>query len=85
MRAPIAAVASVLLLAALAAAQEPAGISSNLLTRYLDRANIHPPVRVGGLVIFPISLSRTHPIGGWAGRGSSTSPTASCSSWPGRC
>ena len=31
----------------------------NLLTRYLDWADIHPPARVDGLTVFPICLSRT--------------------------
>ncbi len=32
----------------------------NVLTRYLDRADIHPPAKLGRLTIFPISLSRTN-------------------------
>ncbi len=36
--------------------------STNVLTRYLDRADIHPPVQVGRLTVFPIVLSRTNPI-----------------------
>lgn len=39
----------------------PAG---NLLTRYLDRADIHPPVEAGRLTIFPISLSRARRLDG---------------------
>ena len=31
---------------------------SNLLTRYLDRADIHPPTQVARLTVFPITLSR---------------------------
>ena len=30
----------------------------NVLTAYLDRANIHPPVQIGRLTFFPIVLSR---------------------------
>ena len=30
--------------------------NGNLLTRYLDRAEIHPPVILGRLTIFPITL-----------------------------
>ncbi|MCK4624790.1 MAG: hypothetical protein KAV00_05730 [Phycisphaerae bacterium] len=32
----------------------------NVLTRYLDRADIHPPAKLGRLTVFPISLSRTN-------------------------
>ena len=64
MRAAIAAIACVFLPAVVATAQEPVGVAGNVLTRYLDRANIHPPVRVAGLTVFPISLSREQPLGG---------------------
>ncbi len=32
----------------------------NVLTRYLDRADIHPPVKLGRLTVFPIGLNRTN-------------------------
>lgn len=47
---------SSLLLILPAAGQEEAR-SSNVLTQYLDRANIHPPVNLGRLTIYPIVLS----------------------------
>ena len=43
---------------------ERAAPAGNLLTRCLDRANIHPPVHLGRLSIFPISLSRTSRLDG---------------------
>lgn len=33
--------------------------TDNILTRYLDWADIHPPVQVGRLTVFPITLSRS--------------------------
>jgi len=30
----------------------------NALTLWLDEANIHPPVEIGGLTFFPVSLGR---------------------------
>lgn len=43
---------------------EKAKRPANLLTGYLDRANIHPPIQVGPVTIFPISLSREVALGG---------------------
>ncbi len=66
MRKTLLAVATVFLFLPPAGAQQaerlaPAG---NLLTRYLDRANIHPAVALGRLTVFPISLSREHRLSG---------------------
>ncbi len=36
----------------------------NVLTRYLDRADIHPQAELGRLTIFPISLSQTNRLEG---------------------
>ncbi len=36
----------------------------NVLVRYLDRANIHPPAKLGRLTIFPVSLSTVNRLGG---------------------
>jgi len=51
----------VLLILTVAAAGQPVSVAatSNILTRYLDWADIHPPARVGRLTVFPITLSRT--------------------------
>lgn len=43
---------------------ERAAPAGNLLTRCLDRANIHPPVHLGRVSIFPVSLSRTNRLDG---------------------
>jgi len=49
-----------LAVAALAGGQvAPVPAASNLLTRYLDWADIHPAARVGPLTVFPIVLSRS--------------------------
>ncbi|KPK86664.1 MAG: hypothetical protein AMJ81_00675 [Phycisphaerae bacterium SM23_33] len=40
-------------------AQEAAA-ASNVLTAWLDRADIHPAVRLGRLTIFPVTLKSTH-------------------------
>jgi len=56
--------AGLLLLPAAAQQVERIAPAGNVLTHYLDRANIHPPVQLGRLTIFPISLSRTHRLGG---------------------
>ena len=57
-RIAILAVSCWVLLAA-ASAQDAVRVSSpsNVLTRYLDRANIHTPVRLGRLTVFPIVLA----------------------------
>ncbi len=38
--------------------------TSNVLTDYLDRAGVHPPVQLGELTIFPIVLERTNRLKG---------------------
>jgi hypothetical protein len=46
---------------ATAAAGQPLPVAGgdNILTRYLDWADIHPPARAGRLTIFPLTLSRS--------------------------
>jgi len=62
MRALLAAVLSLLIAAGMAGSQDSdrAAPSRNVLTEYLDRANIHPPVRVAKLTVFPIALTDHH-------------------------
>ena len=54
------AVVSLLFVALGLASAQDAGQADNVLTAWLDQANIHPPLRVGRLTIFPISLSQTN-------------------------
>ncbi|HET6428406.1 MAG TPA: DUF6569 family protein [Phycisphaerae bacterium] len=65
MRAFIAAVLSLLIAAGGVGGQDSSRIapSGNVLTEYLDRANIHPPVRVGRLTVFPVVLTDSHRLG----------------------
>jgi hypothetical protein len=61
MRAPIPFVVAAGLLVSAAAAQDPASRAPgrNLLTRYLDWADIHRPAQVGRLTVFPLTLNRS--------------------------
>ena len=36
----------------------------NILVRYLDRANIHPPAKIGRLTVFPVCLSTVNRLDG---------------------
>ncbi|MHC4718783.1 MAG: ARPP-1 family domain-containing protein, partial [Planctomycetota bacterium] len=40
----------------------PVGAGREVLTEHLDRANIHPPIRLGRLTVFPIVLASHRPL-----------------------
>jgi hypothetical protein len=52
------------LMASAAAAQKASRPYRNVLVRYLDRASIHPPAKIGSLTVFPVCLSTVNRLDG---------------------